>query len=65
MSCKYCSVYPRNPCRSSAEASHCPNAPDPGMYLELDAKEVAAWIRYQASGDQELMAAADLIERKL
>lgn len=66
--CRYCNVDARHPCTSNAEAARCPNCRDPGLYLDFKAKEVAAWIRSNASWSDEtdaLNAAADLIEKQL
>jgi len=63
LSCEYCSVYPRNPCRSKGEAATCPNAPR-GAYHDFNPRHVAEWILYQANGDEELEKAAALIEKK-
>lgn len=68
MSCKFCGVDARHPCESDKEASRCANNPDPGLYLNFDASEVAAWIRSRASNsyhENELLKAADLIENNL
>ena len=62
-SCDYCSNMPRHPCHSKKEASTCPNA-TPGQHLDFDPYEVAHWIRYRTN-DEDLLAAAKLIEEKM
>lgn len=32
--CKYCSVYPRNPCQNSEDAAECPNNDTPRTEAE-------------------------------
>jgi hypothetical protein len=66
MTCQYCSVSARHPCVSRQEAAQCGNNDSPGSCLDFNAKDVAAWIRYNARSDEkDLLNAADLIEERL
>lgn len=64
MSCQYCGVFSRHPCQDRPEASQCPNNSHRGLYMDFKASDVAEWIRANTS-DEELLKAADLIEKEM
>lgn len=65
MTCAYCNVYARHPCKTRSEASQCGNNDDPGSYMDFDVKDVVTWIKSRAWDDTELWAAANLIEERM
>jgi hypothetical protein len=64
-SCDYCSAHPRHPCYTREEASRCPNNDDQASCMDFGAREVAIWLRDQASwyeGGEALIAAAEILD---
>lgn len=64
MSCKYCNVDPRHPCRSDREASTCGNVDEDmqGSYIDLDKDEVLKWLRYRVGSNNVAKEAIRTLE---